>query len=404
VLQQQIAQLRQEFEALRLQYGDRLNALEARLASMQAAPAPAAPAGGQPPTAEVPPGAAGAGGPTGPLPLYGNATAASKIFNPDIAVVGDFLGAVGRNSVNPDPALTMHESEASFQAIVDPYARADFFVAFGEEGVELEEGFITFPTLPGGLLTKVGKMRAAFGKVNTMHNHILPWTDRPLVINNLLGGEEGLGDSGISVARLIPAGALFLEATGQVFRGNSGDIFQSHERGDLSYTGHLRAYQDITDNANVDLGASYSRGHNASGVADGIDAGRFTTDLFGIDATYRWRPLQRSIYRSFTGRAEWIRSRRREPTGRLDADGYYLSGDYQFARRWFAGGRYDASGRADDPSLVDRGGSLLLTFWPSEFSQVRGQYRRTNYADGPAADEFLFQVMFSIGAHGGHPF
>ncbi len=39
----------------------------------------------------------------------------------------------------------MHESEASFQAIVDPYARADFFIAFGEEGVELEEGFITFP-------------------------------------------------------------------------------------------------------------------------------------------------------------------------------------------------------------------------------------------------------------------
>jgi hypothetical protein len=81
-----------------------------------------------------------------------------------------------------------------------------------------------------------------------------------------------------------------------------------------------------------------------------------------------------------------------------------LSGDYQFARRWFAGGRYDASGRAEDPSLVDKGGSLLLTFWPSEFSQIRGQYRRTNYADGPAADEFLFQVMFSIGAHGGHPF
>ena len=37
-----------------------------------------------------------------------------------------------------------------------------------------------------------------------MHNHVLPWTDRPLVINNLVGGEEGIGDAGISVARLIP--------------------------------------------------------------------------------------------------------------------------------------------------------------------------------------------------------
>ena len=42
----------------------------------------------------------------------------------------------------------MHESEASFQAVVDPYARADFFIAFGEEGVELEEGFITFRRCP----------------------------------------------------------------------------------------------------------------------------------------------------------------------------------------------------------------------------------------------------------------
>ena len=55
-------------------------------------------------------------------------------------------------------------------------------------------------------------------------------------------------------------------------------------------------------------------------------------------------------------------------------------------------------------SLLDKGGSLLLTFWPSEFSQIRGQYRRTDYAEGPTANEFLFQFLFSIGAHGAHPF
>ena len=48
--------------------------------------------------------------------------------------------------------------------------------------------------------------------------------------------------------------------------------------------------------------------------------------------------------------------------------------------------------------------SAVLTYWPSEFSQVRGQYRRTNYGDGPTANEFLFQFQFSIGAHGAHPF
>lgn len=410
-LRQEIEQLRKEFEALQKLYGDRLTALEAKLSATEPAPQPAAAApqtpakpGDQPQTtAQVPPGAEGAGGPTGALPVYGGA-ASSKVFNPDIAVIGDFLGASGRNTVNPQPALEMHESEASFQAILDPYARADFFLSFGEEGVELEEGFITFPAIPGGLLVRVGKMRAAFGKVNSLHNHVLPWTDRPIVINNLVGGEDGIDDAGISVARLIPNPWFFLEATGQVFRGDSSDLFHSSERGDLSYVGHLRGYHDLTENTNIDLGASYAHGHNASGIFGDVDLGRFTTQVYGIDATLRWRPLQRSIYHSFVGRSELIWSRRQQPVAQQHAFGYYVSGDYQFARRWFAGGRYDRSAHADDDTLRDSGQSLLVTYWPSEFSQVRGQYRRTKYAVGDLANEFLFQFQFSIGAHGAHPF
>jgi hypothetical protein len=424
-LRQDIDQLRREFEALKQQYGDRLTALEAKLLAAEgatpppAAPQPAPAGGATQPTAQVPPGAEGAGGPSGALPVYGGAVAGSKIFNPDIAVIGDFLGAAGRNTVSPSPAMEMHESEASFQAVVDPYARADFFISFGEEGVELEEGFLTLTTLPGGLLTKVGKMRAAFGKVNTLHNHVLPWADRPLVTQNLVGGEEGISDAGISVARLISNPWVFLEATGQVFRGDSGELFQSGKPGEVSYVGHLRGYHDITESSNVDLGLSYARGHNGEGVEVDDTSGTPVTQLYGLDATFRWRPLQRSIYHSFVGRTEWIWSRRQadgvpdlkapEPdrpqahtSGR--ASGFYVSGDYQLGRRWFTGARYDRSGRATGGSLRDTGGSLTLTYWPSEFSQVRGQYRRTNYAIGPAGNEFLFQFMFSIGAHGAHPF
>src|ERR1700747_2818223 len=154
-------------------------------------------------------------------------------------------------------------------------------------------------------------MRAGFGKWNPLHNHVLPWGDRPLVINNLVGGEDGLDDAGISVARLIPNPWLFLEATGQVFRGDSGeDLFKTSQRGDLSYVGHLRGYQDITEDSNLDFGASISHGHNPAGIVNNVDVGRFTTSLYGIDLTYRWRPLARSIYHSFVGRTEWIWSRR----------------------------------------------------------------------------------------------
>jgi hypothetical protein len=52
----------------------------------------------------------------------------------------------------------------------------------------------------------------------------------------------------------------------------------------------------------------------------------------------------------------------------------------------------------------DSGQSLTLTYWPSEFSQIRGQLRRIRYAEESTAYELLFQFMFSIGAHGAHPF
>src|SRR5437870_677103 len=364
-----IQALKAQIDALKADYDRRIQALETQLQTLQgqtpaapAAPTPGAPpaAPGQAPTAETPPGAAGAGGPAGQLPVYGGASAGSKVFNPDIAVIGDFLGAAGSNKVNPDPALEMHESEAAFQAIVDPYARADFFISFGEQGVNLEEGYLTFPAIPGGLLVRAGKMRAAFGKVNTLHNHVLPWTDRPLVISNLVGGEDGINDAGFSAARLIPNPWIFLEATGQVFRGDSNDLFTASKRGDLSYVGHLRGYQDITESTNVDLGVSFSRGHNAAGIVNDIDLGRFRTTLYGADATIRWRPLKRSIYHSFVGRSEFIWSRRGQPNGVQSALGYYFSGDYQFARRWFAGIRYDRSKRADDALLTDKGQSAVL--------------------------------------------
>lgn len=408
---QEIDRLRRDFEMLKQQYGDRLAALEAKLAAMQGGQATAVPPGAatpQQPTAEVPPGVTGAGGPTGSLPIYGAASAASKIFNPDVGMIGNFISATGRSrggsdSIAPVPFATLQESEASFQAIVDPYARADFFLAIGEEGIEVEEGYVSFPTLPGGLLAKVGKMRANFGRLNAFHNHTLPWIDRPLAMYNLLGGspldpDTGIKDAGVSVSRLIPAGRLFVEATGEVFRGDSGTVFKSNRRSDFSTVEHVRAYADFTEETNIEIGGSYARGHNEVGSD-------FVTQLYGTDVTLRWRPLSRAIYRSLAARTELFWSRREETSVLQNAFGGYASVDYGFRRRWFAGGRYDWSERANNASIQDRGASAVLTFWPSEFSQVRSQYRRTRYGDdGRIANELLFQALFTIGAHGAHPF
>jgi hypothetical protein len=396
---------------------DRMIAMEGQIRQLKSQPVPppqaaptAAPtveAGAQaaappPQTQSAAAAALASGTPAQTVVLGGAGGSAAKALNPDISAIGDFISVAGHNPVQPSPSLQMHESELGFQAIIDPYSRGDFFLSFGEEGVTVEEGYITFTALPAGFVAKVGKMRAAFGKVNTLHNHVLPWVDRPLVTNNIVGGEDGIDDAGVSIERILPAPkGIFLEATGQLFRGDSGDLqsplFHASTKSDVSVVGHLRSYKDLTESTNIDLGLSYARGHNDAGS-------NFVTQLYGIDATLHWKPLRRSIYHSFVGRGEFIWSQAQQFPSEQRAFGFYTSGDYQLGRRWFLGGRFDRSGRPESANLIDKGASAVLTYWPSEFSQVRGQYRFMRYAGNIDTNELLLQVMFSLGAHGAHPF
>jgi hypothetical protein len=344
-------------------------------------PAPATPPE-QPP--EAAPASAGSGSAT--------------YFNPSIAVIGNFLGIAGKNRVEDRPSLEMRESEISFQATVDPYAKADFFVSISNDGVELEEGFVTFTHLPADLLVKVGKFKAQFGKVNTQHLHVLPWADEPLPIVNLLGSEEGWSDSGVSIARILPLpGDTFSELTAQVFRGKTEGLFDAPGRSDISYLAQYRAYRDFGDDHNVELGSTWGRGSNGT-------TERAKTTLENIHLVYRWKPLSGRPYRSFVLRSELFESRREQPGGKQSSRGFFVGGEYQLARRWFGGARYEFSDHADDDTRRDRGEAVTLTFWPSEFSQVRGELRRRRYAGGTTANEAILQLQFAIGAHGAHPF
>jgi hypothetical protein len=380
------AQQSSDVEALRtevVQLRQAIDALEAKLAALQGGPVPA-----QSSTPAEPAASPQSAAPVG----------ASKVFNPDTSVLANFVGVAGKNRVSEQPSLQLNEVEVAFQADVDPYARADFFLSAGPEGLEIEEGYVTFTALPQHLLLKVGKMRAQFGKVNATHTHLMPTVDRPLVTENLVGGEEGLSDSGFSLSKLIANPILYVEATGEVFSGHS-NVFHSDRRSQLNYVGRVRAYRDLTEGSNIDFGTSVAFGPTEVGPD-------LKKRLIGVDATFRYRPLRRAIYHRFQARSELVWSQQDLPTAnnRQNAFGFYGLGEYQFARRWYFGGRYDRSERALEAAIRDTGGSAFLTFWPSEFSQLRGQYRRTNYGEGIGANELLFQASFAIGAHGAHAF
>jgi hypothetical protein len=338
------------------------------------------------------------------LPSFAQTPQTGNVFNPSISAIGDFLASTGHNDVDPMPSLALHEAELGFQAVVDPYARGDFFFTFGTESgdVGVEEGYITFLNLPGDILLKAGKLKGAFGKLNTEHLHVRLFADTPLPMTDLLGSEDGIEDYGISISRLIPAPAgIFLEATAQIFRGTSENLFYAYTRSDVEPLFHLKAYRDLSESTNLEIGGSWTQGYNLQGPA-------YKTTLTGVDATLRWKPLRRGLYRSLLVRSELYLSDQEAPAGTVHAWGLYLLAQYQLGRRWFAGYRHDESDHADDSSLHDRGDSVIVTFWPSEFSQVRAQVRRNVYDLGPegtsTALEAILQLQFSIGAHGAHPF
>src|SRR2546430_2711409 len=94
--------LRVAIDNLKKDFDQRLAALEARLAAVES---------GQRGTPATAPGPA-----AGPQSVTGASVTNAKVFNPDMAVIGDFLGALGRtnidpaNGITPDPAFQMHES------------------------------------------------------------------------------------------------------------------------------------------------------------------------------------------------------------------------------------------------------------------------------------------------------
>jgi hypothetical protein len=320
--------------------------------------------------------------------------APSRTFNPDISVIGNFLGHFGEtNHFEGEEArapFEFEEAELSFEAFIDPYARGRFFIGIGHHGAEVEEGYAQFLTLPYDLTAKAGKTKALFGKANTWHTHQRPWVDQPLVMQNFFG-DHGLADSGISVSKLFPTDLAVVEGTLEVFSGEAEEVFERQSGNDLFYNSHLKVFRELNETNNLEVGASYARG-----TAGEAGASRFA----GVDVTYRWKPLT-TPYRGFVGRVEAIANDRDDLDDRRF--GYYASGDVQLARRWFAGVRVD---QVD--SLVsegtDRGLSGTVTFWPSEFSQLRGQVRRTRYGNLDTVTEFLLQLNFSIGAHGAHTF
>lgn len=348
--------------------------------------------------------------PVEPPQPAGAVPSGSNLLNPNVSVIGWFQGQAGDVSDTPGSrAFDLREAELGFQANVDPYSRADFFISVNpEEGIDLEEGYLTLLTLPAGLSAKLGKFRNNFGKFNRTHPPETPFADRPLAAERFLGG-EGLASAGLSASWLFPL-PFYLNLDAEVTNTpdrESVPSFEAYRGKDLMATSRLSTFLDLGETANIALGGSVANGANGPDLAaEPGDIPALRATLIGADATFRWKNPRRAIYRSLIAQAEWME--RRAERGVLPDQvrhGAFAWADYQFARRWHLGARYDWSDRLEDPETSAATGELgFLTFTPSEFSLVSLQIRHRALENDDSEMAYFLKTTFNIGPHGQHPF
>jgi hypothetical protein len=436
----ELADLKSDIAAMKAAYTQKIAALEARVAQLEApAGASAAVVDAAPPA--PPPAPVGGGGqsafnPSVSVILAGNYATLSQ--DPTTYRIAGFMpgGDIGpgRRSFN------LGESELTFNANVDPYFLANLTASIGaDDSIHAEEAYFKTTSLPAGLLLKGGRFFSGIGYVNEVHAHAWDFIDQPLVYQAFLGGQYAT--DGLQAKWLAPTDFL-LEFGAETGNGRHFPGTDRNRNGMNSTALFMHAGNDIGDSASWRAGLSWldqradDRSFTSvdSAGAPVVDAFTGSSRLWGADLIYKWAPLGNAIERQFKFQAEYMH---RIESGSLAFDtlgsnlsgayrssqsGWYVQTVYLFRPRWRVGLRYDSlhSGdpaigliaggafrAADFPDLVaanpDRV-SAMLDWSPSEFSRLRLQYAEDR-ARRDAHDHQLFlQYLYSIGAHGAHKF
>lgn len=318
---------------------------------------------------------------------------------PDISVIGNVVGGwfsdEPAGEVGHDPArtgFTLQEIELALQSIVDPYFRADIFLSFHEEGVELEEGYFTTLGLPKGFQIRGGKFLLPFGRQNQKHLHVWDFVDNQLVTKYLVG-TEGLSELGIELSYLLPT-PFFLQVQGTFSNGDNETSFGGTRTKDFLYQGRLSTSFDLGRDVTLLLGGSGAFGFNDTGPGN-------DTRMFGGDVLVKWKP---KAYRSLVWQSEYINRSKELVGGRQTDGGLYSYVDWQFAKRWHAGIRYDQMGLPEGLVLKEYRVSPTVTFSPTEFSRLRLQYNYDKVRTIDPVHAVFLQMQFNLGPHGAHPF
>jgi DNA-binding protein YbaB len=359
-------------------------------------------------------------------------------FNPAIGLVGETVfsyrsrGSEATGSDRPGGFDIWQRSvELNVAASVDPFAKG-YVVAnasadpvTGESTFGIEEAALQTTSLPWNLELKAGRFFGEFGKLEYIHDHELPFVNRPLAIDQYIGGESR--SDGLQLNWLLPVEQYvsWTVGVGDSFGGDSppSDPGGFRSIDELNFWSRLSTYFDLTPDWQTEMGVSglFNPRTNDRGGIDaqtgpgGLPMTEHERRLGGLDFQVRYVPLRDNQFRSLTWGTELLYSDNRylaDPDGIPDngdefsrsvgSFGMYSYMTYKFSRQWSAGFLFDYVQNAENEHDLTYAYSPYVTWALSHWNQLRLQYTHTDHdaVSGLKNDDAVYlQWAWIIGAH-----
>jgi hypothetical protein len=323
-----------------------------------------------------------------PRPAPSGGPRGANLLNPEISATGD-IRLIARDGRQTDNAVA-REFEFAFQSALDPYSNTKIFMTFEQEEVGIEEGYVYWTGLPGRLRLDVGKFRQQVGDLNRWHLHALPETEYPLVYQRFFS-EEGLTGIGLSLYTTLPfslAGATH-EIWLQGSTAESDGLLASGHQPVL--LGRLQNFWQLTRTTYAQIGATGLGGNND-------DVG-LRSRLAGLDFRLTYRPPEAGTRRDITFRAEGYRMHATELGATTNRYGAFLDLQARTSQRWVFGARYDWVEAPRGVEDTEWRITPNITWWQSEFVYLRleGEHRHTDLEG--SRNLLTFQAVWAMGPH-----
>ena len=365
-------------------------------------------------------------------------------FNPAIGLVGETIvsyrskGSEATGADRPGGFDVFQRSvELNVAAAVDPFAKG-YVVAnasadsqTGEATFGIEEAALQTTSLPWNLELKAGRFFGEFGKLSYIHDHELPFVNRPLALDQYIGGESRTDGGQLNWLLPVPHYVSLTLGTGVGFGGDSplNNPGTYRALSGLNYFGRLSTYFDLTPNLQLETGLSgliNPSTQDRGGVLVQPDGSTLTEkqrQVAGFDIKLSYVPLQNNQFRRLDWGTEVLYSDSRyliDPDGSLNPANATpgLSGDefmdrvgslglysyvtYKWHRQWSAGFLFDYVQNAQNHDDETFAYSPYVTWAISHWNQLRLQYTHTDHTalSGLKPDDAIYlQWAWIIGSH-----